>query len=324
MILAGIYANICVCGSVLVPTESELLMRKQHRQHRHKTDASADGVSRTDTKDAKRGQQECPENMNDTESIKYEGLQTTKKKCPDDKQDVETHKYQCLPESTPQEPPESKKDTEVSKYKNISKEYLEHEVKDSQIISRTEGTNKTKGVLSRTFFKLIKSFNLSLFYTNPNFIGFFICGLFIGLGYNAIVIYIAPKAVEEGMSKLKASYIMSIVGIFQVCGRLLGGGFADHKTVSPSIACGIATVLAGGFTFMFPVNNTFAIMATVAFLFGMSSGVCNCLHLLVAKEYVGVMQVSGAFGWFQFGKALGAFAGIYIQGEYINESRVSH
>ncbi len=316
MILAAIYANICVCGSVLVPTESELTMRKHHREHRHKTDAGApDGGNRTDTKDSKgqRDQQEPLEDRKD-ESAKYEGLQTTIKKCPDDKQDTEAQKYQRLLESSRQDLPEGTKDIET--YQKISTEYPEDvPFEDSQITSRTEGTSKSTGLFSRTLLKLIKSFNLSLFYTNPNFIGFFMCGLFIGIGYSPILIYIAPKAVDEGMSKLKASYIMSIVGIFQVCGRLIGGGIADRKTVSPSIACGITTILAGGFTFLFPVNNSFAYMATVAFLFGMSSGVGNCLHLLVAKEYVGVMQVSGAFAWFQFAWAFGAFAGIYFQGE---------
>ncbi len=315
MILAAIYANICVCGSILVPTKSELTMRKQHRQHRHKTDTDDDGGNKTHTNISKEqiGQKECLEDTKDTETSKYECLQTTTNKSVDVKQDTEAPKYQRLLESSRQNLPESTKDAETSK---PSKEYPEegHNFKDSQITSKTEGTNKTT-ILSRSLSKLIKSFDLSLFHTNPNFIGYLMCGLFVGLGYTAILIYIAPKAADEGMSKLKASYIMSIVGIFQVCGRLLGGGLVDRKLVSPSIASGITMVLAGVFTCLFPVNNSFAFMATVAFLFGMSSGVYNCLYLLVAKEYVGVMQASGAFGWFQFAWAVGGFAGIYIQGE---------
>ncbi|XP_072048424.1 monocarboxylate transporter 12-like [Amphiura filiformis] len=231
VILSAIYANICACGSILKPTESEIQMRSRHKHHK-------------DT------------SMTDKTNLRY----------------VEDSKDQSVEKST-------------------------------VLVS-----------LTRSFSKFKKSFDFSLFYTNPNFIGLFVCGLFIGLSYSSVIIYIAPKAVDEGMSRLNASYIMSIIGICQVLGRILAGVIVDRQhTLKPSMICGITTVLSGATTFLYPIGNSFAFMTSVSFLFGISSGFFNCLHLLVGKEYVGVNHASGAFGWFQVAWALGSFAGIYVQ-----------
>ncbi|XP_072048425.1 monocarboxylate transporter 12-like [Amphiura filiformis] len=183
---------------------------------------------------------------------------------------------------------------------------------DLGYVEDSKGQNTKRS--TRTFSKFKKSFDFSLFSTNPNFIGLFVCGLFTGIGYTSVIIYIAPKAVDEGMSKLNASYIMSIIGICQVLGRILAGVIVDRQhTLKSSIICGITTALSGATTFLYPIGNSFAFLASASVLFGVSSGFFNCLHLLVGKEYVGVNQASGAFAWFQVAWALGSFAGIYMQ-----------
>ncbi|XP_072049564.1 monocarboxylate transporter 12-like [Amphiura filiformis] len=216
LILSALYANICVFGSILKPSKSEIQMRQRHKHHKH----------------------------------------SLKTKLED----------QCF---------------EIT--------------------------------LRRTFSKFKKSLDFSLFY-NPSFIGLFLCGLFTGFSFGPAVIYITPKAVDEGMSKINASYIISIFGICQVLGRILAGVIVDRQhTLKPSMICGVTTALSGATTFLYPVGNSFTFLASASFLFGIFSGFFNCLHLLVGKEFVGVNQASGAFAWFQVAWAFGSLAGIYLQ-----------
>lgn len=161
-------------------------------------------------------------------------------------------------------------------------------------------------------------FDISLFYTNIRFVAFCSCTLFTGFSYSPALIFIAPKAVDNGMSKRHAAYIMSIFGISSVLGRLVVGVIVSRLHLKPSSLCGIATCLSGLCVFLYPAGNSFIYLAIISTCFGVSSGIFNCLHILVAKEFVDMNQTSGAIAWSKFTWALGVFGGIYLQGKHDN------
>ena len=59
-------------------------------------------------------------------------------------------------------------------------------------------------------------------------------------------VYVYEKAVQEmGVSKAKASIILSILGIFDTCGRAASGLLADRWWADSLLISSVATIMAG-------------------------------------------------------------------------------
>ena len=184
-----------------------------------------------------------------------------------------------------------------------------------QTLNKTNQNPKLAVKLGRVCNNLVHLFDISLFYTNIRFIAFCSCTLLTGFSYSPALIYIAPKAVDNGMAKRHAAFLMSIIGISSVIGRLVTGVMVGHLHLKPSLLCGIMTCLSGLCVLLYPAGNSFIYLAIISTCFGFSSGTLNCLQILVAKEFVSMNQTSGAIAWSKFTWALGVFGGIYLQGK---------
>ena len=168
--------------------------------------------------------------------------------------------------------------------------------------------------ISRMCSGISHSLGLTLFYTNIRFLAFFLCGGLTGLSFSPIMIYLIPLAVDGGVSKRDATYIMSIVGVFSVFGRLSAGKLMDRRIMTASRLSGVAYAVTGIIAMFLPIHNSFIFIAVLASGFGLSSGVFNCLNLLVGKEFAGVDNAALTFAWRNAMSAVGGYAGVYVSG----------
>ena len=88
-------------------------------------------------------------------------------------------------------------------------------------------------------------------------------------------VYLYEKAVQEmGVSKAKASVILSILGVCDTIGRAASGVLADRQwTNSLYISC-VATIMAGLLTCLVPVIFSFELICIYAAFYSFFIGKC--------------------------------------------------
>ncbi|XP_072042410.1 monocarboxylate transporter 12-like isoform X2 [Amphiura filiformis] len=153
---------------------------------------------------------------------------------------------------------------------------------------------------------IANSLDISLFYTNARFVAYFVVGFLCGMSFPPIFIYLAPKAVQDGLTKTEASYLLSFVGLGGTTGRFASGVFVDYSPFTLSSIYALSYLISGILALLLPLGNTFAVLATISVSFGFSTGVCHCLYIFVAKEFVGLDKSPGAVSWFNANYAFGS------------------
>jgi len=86
-------------------------------------------------------------------------------------------------------------------------------------------------------------------------------------------VYVYEKAVQEmGISKAKASIILSILGIFDTCGRAASGLLADRWWADSLLISSVATIMAGILTCLVPVIFSFDLICVYAAFYSIFIG----------------------------------------------------
>ncbi|XP_070559163.1 monocarboxylate transporter 12-like [Ptychodera flava] len=141
-----------------------------------------------------------------------------------------------------------------------------------------------------------KILDLSLYRTKPLFVGLTLSFFFVGIGYNASLVYLVSRAMEYGISPSDAAVLASVVGIFNIIGQLGHAWFVQMKFVTGSQAyygslgiCGITSFLSVWMT----SHVTYGVYCAIL---GLCSGVFMTVIVVVCKEYVGEEKLSDAIG----------------------------
>ncbi|KAJ6637586.1 Monocarboxylate transporter 5 [Pseudolycoriella hygida] len=137
--------------------------------------------------------------------------------------------------------------------------------------------------------------NLHLF-SDPIFVIFTVSNFCTSIGFNVPFVYLASQAEELGISKDKASYLLSIIGIANTIGRIVLGFLADKSWVNRLYvynvcltACGLATILSIFCT-------TFTSLAIFSAVFGFTIGAYVGLTSVILVDLLGLDHLTNAFG----------------------------
>ena len=172
---------------------------------------------------------------------------------------------------------------------------------------------KTQSTVSQFVSVVLTSFNFQLL-LNVRFVLLFIANCPRGIGYVIVISYLPARAVKEGISEIRAAFLLSILGIFSVLVRLSHGFLIDCKLLSATLFTAIASLIAAISCALYPVSNHYPFLAFLSVLVGMSAGVFNSTVPVVAKEYVGVSRVSGAVGLQLLSTGIGVLLGLFLTG----------
>ncbi|XP_052784920.1 monocarboxylate transporter 12-like isoform X2 [Mya arenaria] len=143
---------------------------------------------------------------------------------------------------------------------------------------------------------------------------FMVSSFFYGLGYYVPYIYLPDTAIEFGIKKLDAVWLLSVVGIANTIARVLFGFLSDRKWVNRLFLYSTALVICGCSTVAAPFMSSFWSLVMYSILFGTFSGVTVSLNSVLLADIVGIEKLSDAFGMASFISGISVFAGPPIAG----------
>ena len=85
-------------------------------------------------------------------------------------------------------------------------------------------------------------------------------------------IFLTDRAVDEGISKEQAKWLVSVVGISNTVGRVLFGFMADRKGVNRLFLYNTALTICGVATALCPLCSNYPLLVVYACVFGLFIG----------------------------------------------------
>jgi predicted MFS family arabinose efflux permease len=128
---------------------------------------------------------------------------------------------------------------------------------------------------------------------------FVVCmsGVLAFMGIYTPFVYVTAKALTfEGVSRSKASLIISVLGICNTAGRLVAGWLADRSWADSLLIHNVAVIIAGLLTCLVPALNSYELLCAYAALFGISLAAFVALRSIVIVELLGIQKLTNAFG----------------------------
>ena len=91
-------------------------------------------------------------------------------------------------------------------------------------------------------------------------------------GFYVPFIYLPDHAIERGMSRDQAAFLLSIIGIANTIARVLCGWVSDQTWANSLQINNFALIIGGGATMIAPHCGNYGLLATYASVFGASIG----------------------------------------------------
>jgi MFS family permease len=122
-------------------------------------------------------------------------------------------------------------------------------------------------------------------------------------GHGIVLIYVVPLAVEQGLTLVSASVILSLIAVWSIGGRLLTPMVAERSGGKPIMA---AALLIQGLTVpvLFWAHEAW-MFYLFGSLFGIGFGGEMSAYLVVNRQYFGPGPTSTLYGWEIMGAMLG-------------------
>ncbi|ELT89264.1 hypothetical protein CAPTEDRAFT_212808 [Capitella teleta] len=148
-------------------------------------------------------------------------------------------------------------------------------------------------------------FDFSLL-SNAVFHVYFWAVLFASIGHSSLFVMLPPNGLENGFSKDRAALLVSIVGAFDLLGRVVFGWVSDLKLVRRKHGFYLAMGISGCFAVLFPATSySFTYQAPVCAVFGIFGGSYIALTAVVLEEALGAAKLPNTFGLTVMGQGFG-------------------
>ena len=284
MILGGLLFNLCVCGALYRP----LSFYKQ-RQTTGNYEASRDFKEKLQ-ESIKDGEQ-ILDPVGDERRQSMESLYLWKSKY------TSNGSLQFIPTELP------KKRDPIIISGSAKPTHNESAIplKDSEENTDDIVKNKTDIVKNKTLFReILDNFDFSLF-RQPLFCIFMCIAFFGNAGYVNSTIILPPFAKELQIDKKSASWLLSVLGICDLFGRVSCGFIFNINAVTKVIkrhwSFMVFLIFLGLGTLILPLIRTHNALVAWSVFHGIFGGAYFSLFPTVLTEFVGVNRISGAFGW---------------------------
>ena len=101
---------------------------------------------------------------------------------------------------------------------------------------------------------------------------YFILELFSISVQSVPITYIPDLAISKGIPRTDAALLISVIGVTNIMGRIVAGFIVDFLKMPSLVVYTVALFVAAVINFMFPLCNSFALLAVCAGLFGLCMG----------------------------------------------------
>ncbi|CAH2004158.1 unnamed protein product [Acanthoscelides obtectus] len=137
---------------------------------------------------------------------------------------------------------------------------------------------------------------LLMLFKDPVFMLIGISNLFGMAALYVPFVYIVECAVTDGISKGKASFLISIIGITNTIGRLLVGYLADFPQINALLVNNLALVLAAIAVGLAPFCHTYAAYVAMSIAFALAIAAYISLTSIILVDLLGLDKLTNAFG----------------------------
>ena len=131
---------------------------------------------------------------------------------------------------------------------------------------------------------------------NPLFLLYGVSSFFFFCGFPGLFIIIAPYAESVDYTKKDAAFLLSIMGVADIVGRVGTGWFADFKLIRRSHIVVISQMLTCAATVMLPFVRNYVGIAVLCWMNGMFTGSFMAIIPVILAESLGVHKVANSLG----------------------------
>ncbi|ELT99746.1 hypothetical protein CAPTEDRAFT_22666, partial [Capitella teleta] len=164
------------------------------------------------------------------------------------------------------------------------------------------------------FYVLQTIFDISLF-GSPTFIVLLTgTGILAFTGFFTPFMYIVENAILLGVDENSATFLLSILGICNISGRLIAGWLADRNWTDSVLIHNIALILAGVATALVPLFTSYVMMVTYCIVFGSCIASFITLRSIVPVELLGLQRLTNSFGLMLLFQGAAALVGAPLSG----------
>lgn len=186
---------------------------------------------------------------------------------------------------------------------------------EEEEVKREEETSPLEAARPKTKTKLL---DFSILHEG-SFICYSLFGLFATLGFFAPTLYIIELSVSRHVERDRATYMLSVMAVAEVLGRLAVGGamtrprLLGHK-LRVLLGCVVAMVLVLlGFTLVWEFYGLAVCCAGYGFFMGAIA--CTHIPLLAEDQVVGIQRMASAAGVYVFIQSFAGLAGPPLGGK---------
>ncbi|KAI1896651.1 hypothetical protein AGOR_G00096960 [Albula goreensis] len=143
------------------------------------------------------------------------------------------------------------------------------------------------------------------------FICYSLFGLFATLGFFAPPLYVIELSVSRGVDRDKAAYMLSIMAVAEIFGRMSIGWILNKKPIRKIYILLICVLLLCLVLVVFTFVTEFWGLSTCCALYGFLMGTVACTHIpmLAEDDVMGIDRMSSAVGVYVFIQSFAGLAG---------------
>ena len=155
----------------------------------------------------------------------------------------------------------------------------------------------------------------------PSFLVICMLGITANATFAITVNFLPALAVDMGMTRDQGAFLLSMLGIGDMIGRLPVGILFDLPLVKThrNMIYGLFMTVNGLMTFVMPLSRNYATMSAVCLIRGLSSGVFMSQRATILADMIGISRVASAFGMQLLAMTLGSLGARMTGGEWFDK-----
>lgn len=117
------------------------------------------------------------------------------------------------------------------------------------------------------------------------------------IGYTNFIILLPTFATKLGFDKDLAAYLLSIVSVFDLCGRIGGSALSDWTTAIPKTWYFVGGLAMSGFSLaVLPMATSYSMVSFWCGLFGLASGTYVGITAVIMADMLGTERLTSSYG----------------------------
>lgn len=149
---------------------------------------------------------------------------------------------------------------------------------------------------------------------DPIFIIFTVSNFLTSIGFNIPYVYLVSQANVLGIDRVRASYLLGIIGIANTVGRIILGYLSDKPWVNRLLVYNLSLTICGLATAFSVLCLDFYSLASYSAVFGFTIGAYVGLTSVILVDLLGLEKLTNAFGLLLLFQGIASFLGPPLAG----------